>query len=102
MSTPVSGNSLAAMFKKPPGCWECPTCMVQNGAMHDICPECKTARPDTRTKYADKPVQVCKGFSDWLEIVLLWKSGNRTVQLNVQFYSAWMSTLQDQTISCLL
>jgi len=70
ISAPVGGNSLAAMFKKPSGSWECPTCMVQNGATHDVCPACTTPRPGAPSKSADEPVKVgqYKTCCDWMSV----------------------------------
>ena len=44
--TPTSTQpSLAEMFKKPEGSWECDTCMVSNKAAANKCIACETPKP---------------------------------------------------------
>lgn len=40
-----SNNSLAAMFQKPAGSWECDTCMVQNVPSASRCVACDSPKP---------------------------------------------------------
>ncbi|XP_059172205.1 nuclear pore complex protein Nup153-like [Physella acuta] len=44
-NTNSSANSLSELFKKPPGNWECDTCMVQNSATALRCIACDSSKP---------------------------------------------------------
>ena len=45
LTPPTEANSLANLFKKSSGSWDCPTCIVSNNAEHVTCPACETPKP---------------------------------------------------------
>ncbi|XP_057290682.1 nuclear pore complex protein Nup153-like [Hydractinia symbiolongicarpus] len=41
----VQMKTLASKFLKPEGCWECPTCMIQNKSTDNVCVACSDKKP---------------------------------------------------------